>query len=448
MKLAIIGFGEQARLTHLPCIEQAMDDSWNLELAAIVDYAPVMRARQGPGAWWHPTARQVAVNDGPFDREAATLIVDELRSVGVEAAVVSTEPTVHASYAHALTTAGMPYFVDKPFICPPGVSVIPELGRAAIADALDLVVADANANGRTPGGLGCVNVTRRYDPALQAVREAARSIESQLGQSVTHVTMSYADGECRDQAGCDLQAEHSFSDGYGGLNHSGYHAIDTMLWLAGLELNDVATVTVAAQVRSVEEYLRSRETAELDDGEGWRQVEYDCDLLIKILDARGHVRLLTANILHESITNRSWDYPGTRDERLHLARLSEEVIIIKQGESASYFARLHELPHDLRQGLRRPRRKIYADQTLNPRVAHRFELPSHVILADDLYEFRDLRQSSKYRSFLQFLAKADGRPHSGEADLERHALTQVVQLLAADAIASQRPLSWTNDGRP
>jgi hypothetical protein len=94
----------------------------------------------------------------------------------------------------------------------------------------------------------------------------------------------------------------------------------------------------------------------------------------------------------------------------------------------------------------RPRRRIYADQTLNPSVAAKLDISSHRVLANELYEFRDLRLSSKYRSFEMFLKRARGDPGTDEVGLAAHALTQVVQLLAADAIATGSPVRWRREG--
>jgi hypothetical protein len=348
----------------------------------------------------------------------------------------------HFNYVKALERAGLYYLVDKPFICRPDISLDPRQANLALDD-LRLFQERLAASDSISGPRGSVNITRRFNDSLRSIRNLLLDAERVSGQIVTHVAVTYSDGEHRDVFGCYDQDQHPFRYGYGALNHSGYHAVDTAMWIANLDtLRTSAMISVQTQSRSVAQFLCGQVDSITYPGGVQERVEcteYDSIVNISVERSTGEATLLSVAIIHDSASNRRWSQPRNIDEQLHLGRLSHELTAVTQGELQNALVRMVELPHaDVCEPSRAlPSRMFHADITRNPFYARDVGRPVYENVSPDPIMQRSLASSSKYKALCSFLAKVAGQPYDREIDIDRHLTSQLALLLAARSLAKR-----------
>jgi predicted dehydrogenase len=445
IKIGILGLGEQALRTHLPCIQHAQERGAPIEVLAVVDSREVLATLDSDlrADLAEPALIEVPdTSPGSFGDSQAEQIIGQIHRLGVNAVLVASEPLSHMSYIRALEATQLTYHVDKPYVCEPRISIDPTASDRAISDLLWL------ANRRS--SLGSINVSRRFDPLTRRVHSLLRSTTELTGDNVTNISAYYADGESRDAHGCLEQEQHPFKYGYGALNHSGYHGVDTAVWLCDLDTLPLAGMSIAVQCfsRSVADYL-TKESANESFGQtpdirDALRTEYDCIINVSIAAPLRSRTLISLSIVHDSVSNRRWQAARNIDEKLHLGRLSEELMTITQGESQRIFLRVGELPTAL-DGTpwpALPSRTFHADVVRTPLMATSTGWPVHEVLVDETIERRSLEQSNKLQAFMGFIDKARTGTRM-EIQLSHHLLTQLIVVLAARSIAeSGRVQTW------
>jgi predicted dehydrogenase len=446
IRLGIVGLGQQALRTHLPCIELARKTGCDAEVVALADCRTQLRIACEDTAMQSITAgaKHIAVQDvtpGRFSDAEADRVISAMVSIGVDAVIVATEPLSHFNYMKALESAGLYYLVDKPFICRPDISLDPKQANLALDDLRSLYERLATS-GFTSNPRGSVNVTRRFNDSLRSIRDLLLDAERDSGQIVTHVAVIYSDGEHRGASGCYDQDQHPFRYGYGALNHSGYHAVDTAVWMADLDtLRTPAMVSVQTQSRSVAQFLCGQVGSITPGGvqERVECTEYDSIVNISVERNTGETTLLSVAIIHDSASNRRWSQPRNIDEQLHLGRLSHELTAVTQGELQNALVRMVELPHAdvCKPSHALPSRMFHADITRNPFYARDIGRPVYENVSPDPIMQRSLASSSKYKALCSFLAKVAGQPYDREIDIDRHLTSQLILLLAARSLAGR-----------
>jgi len=441
VKVGIIGLGQQTLRTHVPCVELARSEGFPAEIVAIADFSSQMSTAQRAEPSALAGAKPITIDTTSprtFTESEAFGVIEKMIRAGADAFIVATEPISHFSYVKALEKNGIHYLVDKPFICRPNISLDPSQADAAVDDLRWL---QDRVTTQSPTVLGSVNITRRFDGALRGMRAVLSEAEHITGQLVTYVAAQYSDGEHRDAAGCWYQNQHSFSDGYGALNHSGYHVVDTAIWMAGLDsITTPAVVSVTAQRRTIAAFL----AGEASSGKAFprarvaESVEYDSIVNVTVERASGHSTLLSLAVIHDSCSNRRWERARNLDEQLHLGRLSHELTIAAQGELQNAFVRMTELPNPDTNGGSHllPSRLFHADITRNPLYAKMIGRPVYEDFSPAPLTHRSLSSSSKYKAIKSFLSKAAGEPYDQMIDIDRHLTSQLTLLLAARSLAN------------
>ncbi|MDL9944570.1 hypothetical protein QSJ19_03015 [Gordonia sp. ABSL11-1] len=297
-----------------------------------------------------------------------------------------------------------------------------------------------------------MNITRRFGDSMRLSKQLIEAAERSHGVRVSFASTQYSDGEQREAAECDRVGDHPFVHGYGALNHSGYHAVDTAVWLAGLDTYPfgLGSVEVQTTSRSVDDYLGRRGQSDphlMNVG-----AEYDCVVNAKVRRHDGHSTLVSVASIHDSTSNRRWSRAQSVDEKLHLGRLSNELTLINQGELQNVLLRLLEVPHsaatDRLAGL--PRRCMQADVTRNPLFAAELGRPVYEDLSPPPTQ-RSLSTSSKLRALQSFISKVRGDQYDQNIDLDRHFLSQLILLMAAQSVAGggvrvvESADSWARD---
>ncbi|MGX1771470.1 hypothetical protein ACWIGW_05095 [Nocardia brasiliensis] len=460
VSLGIIGIGEQTRRTHLPCVEFATELGHEISLVAVADFAHILEARHPEVTHCGHDVMRIPVpwsTPGTFTDATADKVIADLLACGVDTVIVATEPLSHFPYVRALERAGIRYLVDKPFICRPDISRTPAAADQAVSD-LNWLHTRAREQREHGHMLGSVNITRRFDRNLAQARHLVHESAEQTGQGVTHVSVTYCDGERRDVEGCRDQEQHPFKYGYGGLNHSGYHAIDTAVWMSGHDFptDEPTKIEVQTLSRSVSDYLdmpaaQVNSTPSPADARTY-PTEYDSVVNVR-LSRNGRVTLLSLAIIHDSTTNRRWQTAQSIDQALHLGRLSHESLTVTQGELQTVMVRMVEIPHTAADAdtVELPARISIGDITRNPLFAAQLGSPVFEQIGGPMPK-RSLAESAKWAAFRNFVAKANGEQYDSNIDMDRHLVSQLVLLLAArshaddGAVQTTTVLDWV-DGR-
>src|SRR5205807_5401628 len=126
----IVGLGQQALRTHLPCVELARATGCDVEVVVLADFRTQLAAarREDYVMSIAAGAKCIAVEDstpGSFSDAEAHRVISAMMAIGVDAVIVATEPLSHFNYVKVLEDAGLYYLVDKPFICRSDISLDP-----------------------------------------------------------------------------------------------------------------------------------------------------------------------------------------------------------------------------------------------------------------------------------------------------------------------------------
>ena len=201
LRVGLLGCGRIARVFHLPILAGLP----GVKLAAVADPDPAARARAGAGA---PGA--VVVADW---RE----VVADPR---VDAIVVCLPSGMHAEAAGAAFAAGHAVYLEKP------IATDLEDGRAILRAW------------RSSGAVGMAGFDQRFEPAIRALRNAARA---GTAGPVTGLRLAMGSGR-RDAPAW----KRSRATGGGVLLDLGSHLVDLARFVLAEEVRTVAAVTASA----------------------------------------------------------------------------------------------------------------------------------------------------------------------------------------------------------
>ncbi|MEV6987013.1 Gfo/Idh/MocA family oxidoreductase [Sphaerisporangium sp. NPDC051017] len=260
--ILVIGVGPHARRTHLPALAAGQESG----LVGTVTSVDVLGAADALVTYdTEAGTRTLPVTlVEPFDSTHRTLpepvrhSLDAVaRRCGIDAVVVSTEPSFHMVYTRWALEHRLSVLLDKPLSVHAGCSVDPARAWAILTDFDDILGSYRQARERNPQTLVSVQCQRRYHPAFWRMRELIAEIAAETNCPVTSVQSFHSDGQWRMPDELIDLSYHGFDRGYGKCAHSGYHFFDIVPWLlaAGetsgkvLDAVDVhATITRPADV--------------------------------------------------------------------------------------------------------------------------------------------------------------------------------------------------------
>ena len=424
-----IGLGLHAQKVHAPILRRLHREG-TVEFAAVVDReAGRFDAEQYLDRWAGPRPELLTVTAELAGTELAPETerrLDQLCAArGINTVFVSTEPLAHRAYAGWALRRGLHLLVDKPPVGRPGPAVDPVPARAMAADFAEL---EALAHG-SPGVAG-VFTHRRYHAGWLLVRDRLREVAERTGSPVTSVTVEHTDGEWRMPWEIADQEYHPFNQGYGMLLHSGYHTVDTALWVtsAAGRWEGASVSAWMTMPRDNAAVLGPEQLAALFPAglpAGWQRGYEDLEEPQRFgeLDARLTVALragdrtptvLTINMLHTSFSRRGWPTSTGRNLYTGNGRVRQETYLIQQGpfqsiKVESYKAGLGEEPAGgptAPGGSKHWRMTVFRNASLFPEwpMVEEFDLPAGDPKGELITDFLQCARSGRPDDFGSALA--------------------------------------------
>ena len=272
---------------------------------------------------------------------------------GVRAVVISTEPTSHLPYLRWALDHQLPVLVDKPVIAADGVTENLDRALGLAHDFRAALTHYAEARHGDPACQVTVVTPRRFHPLYLRVKELVAEVARATGCPVTSVTAEYGDGEWRMPHQIAEQTYHPLNTGYGMLTHSGYHALDTALWLAesdagsGGPFDDIVATSAFSMPRDHLAQLPEEVTAAaLGDAAAVQAAyadarrldrpehsfgEIDAHALLRLRRRGRTITTVGLHALHCSLTARAWVSNKGRNLYTGNGRIRQEVYSVQQG---------------------------------------------------------------------------------------------------------------------
>lgn len=470
--LALIGVGPHAQRIYLPALRQQLNET-NVHLALAVEIEKkrtetVDHLRKSG----FPETELLTVpggsTDGRLAPEVAELLDHTATRLGIRAAIISTEPTVHLDYLRWATEKGVHVLTDKPVVVFDNIANDPALGARIVRSFDELTDA-----ARATGAYAAVNAQRRFHPGFNRVSEAVREAAIRFGCPITSMQSFHCDGQWRLPPEIKTQSYHPYNTGYGKLAHSGYHILDIQATLAqeaaeitGIHYSSAKTYTQCVRPDGFLHQVK-RSTYESLFGDQWNEYcldtddamagqfrsygELDVNISTSFQSDTTNTLLSQITLLHNGFARRSWMLPGN-DLYKGNGRVKHEYHNFEQGpfqciQVHSYQASdQHDsnTENDLEWGGnshfdiyiyrnadlwgdRKPMEKITASQ-LNQ---------SNGLRADRL-----MTEQVKHNVVGEFLSVVEGRmdPGSTRSSLASHRLTNQLLGMAYESLARDTPV--------
>ncbi len=228
----VVGMGPHARRNHIPVLLEARR-SGQVGCVLGVDViteapqiTPLLNGARLPMTYieqFSATCRRLPDRV----RHRLDTLVD---SHGINAIIVSTEPSYHMPYAKWAVERGLSTLVDKPLSVHVGASVQSSSAARIASDHLELDRLYREARRQHPSLIVSVMCQRRYHSEYIRARALIQEVADLTGCPVTSIQSFHSDGQWRMPTELiDIQY-HSFDRGYGKCAHSGYHFFDLMSW--------------------------------------------------------------------------------------------------------------------------------------------------------------------------------------------------------------------------
>lgn len=259
--VALIGLGPHARRIYLhylalhgafPALVVELESAAAQTEAALRAAQPAARPCQ---TLFVPDAERDAEELSPAVQER---LLDALRTAGVTHVILATEPKAHYAYLRFLLTHDLNVLCDKPLTAPVHVSTQPRQAELIHAQYQHLKALYLGARAR--GGASCqVQCQRRWHDGYAYVHALLREVVHTYGVPITSIDLYHCDGMWNMPDELFFRENHPYKYGYGKLMHSGYHFVDVLGWLYGingqLERKRADTVAVTAHAVRPSDHL-------------------------------------------------------------------------------------------------------------------------------------------------------------------------------------------------
>ncbi|MFC4066238.1 Gfo/Idh/MocA family protein [Actinoplanes subglobosus] len=338
----LIGLGLHARRIHFPLLT-GLAARGRIAFRGVVDRRAAERdvrefLTESPG----PPLTLVA-DLGPAGRlepETESALDALVRREGITAVLVATEPLAHHRYAEWALSRGLHVLVDKPPTAHEGLVGDPARSTAMVADLLGLAETAGAARRHA-----AVLTQRRYHRGFRYMRALIEEVREMTGCPPTSVAIEHTDGEWRMPWEVLDQDYHPFHRGYGVLLHSGYHAVDTALWLTGVTgpghadyqgatvqahfttLDDVRVALPDDRIRELLGSAPAPARAEAGSSLG----EIDARLTVGLHRDGATPTVLSIAALHTSFSRRGWLDSAGRNLYVGNGRKTHETVSVQQG---------------------------------------------------------------------------------------------------------------------
>jgi predicted dehydrogenase len=298
--------------------------------------------------WLSPTP-VVAVDPNVERGTLFALLDDLLDRLRFNSIILSTEPVAHLDYLRWAIDRKISCLVDKPPILSRDLAVRPSAAQALRQEWRELLGNYSDARNLDGGFSVCVAAHRRFNPIFQRARSEVLHVLERTSMPVTSVIAEHGDGEWRLPRQAIHQSYHPYNEGYGAFGHSGYHVIDTALWMlaAGRHASWRPTVRARTAFLGVMDYLDGFPKATYTSVFGSDPAldaelaisadhtsalgEVDGHALISVQDGDRTAATIALHMQHNTYSTRTWASTEGRDLYQGNGRVTQESWVIHQG---------------------------------------------------------------------------------------------------------------------
>lgn len=195
-------------------------------------------------------------NDERFINDLGMETINRLEKIirenQIDIVIISTEVKSHFKYLKYFIAKDINVLIDKPPVCGFDYEIGKISGKKMFEEAKEI-----NALLHIHPNIKCVVVTqRRMHKGFLEVSKILRKIVRQYNLPINYVGCFHSDGMWNMPDELIYRENHPYRFGYGKIMHSGYHFIDTMLWLQNLN-KDIEKYKIIAAKFSCCDFAKS-----------------------------------------------------------------------------------------------------------------------------------------------------------------------------------------------
>ena len=358
INILLIGCGYHARRIYVPHLMEQKD----ARLSAIVD---LLSQKEKIESFLNEKSltgidccytNDYTVSDNLTNEEIQNL--DQLvENRKISAVIISTEPLAHFKYAKWALEHDLHILMDKPITTEYDVATNKEKAKKLYSDYL-LLKKLYESKLKDSNLAFILQAQRRHHGGFIKTRDLILEISRKTNCPITSIQSFHSDGQWRFPKEIIEQTYHPYNQGYGKMSHSGYHSLDTSVWLAKSSildpLKDYNNFELYAQATrptdffsqlTPNDYLKLFPDMEksglfssdqldsmLKEGKvGSVTGELDAHALIALKHNAHTITNICLNAVHNGFSQRNWVSAAGRDLYKGNGRVRHESYIIEQG---------------------------------------------------------------------------------------------------------------------
>jgi hypothetical protein len=279
---------------------------------------------------------------------------DLVARLGIDCAIIATEPQSHHAYGMWAIQAGLNVIMDKPHSTRRDASN--DLAEAfGIAKDFDELLEAYQNLQKTRRTICIIGSDRRNHPVHVETFKRIRDIAERTGCPVTNVATTHCDGQWRFPVEMVNQSYHGFNSGHGKVSHSGYHYLDMLYkyikagWTEGKQPDKAEVISSFIMPNGInktvthEDYVGlfgpeyeekfGKYTSEEIEAKLEEAGEYDSNIQVTFFRNEEPVSIPMLNMLHNGFSRRTWvDMSNDSEQWYHgTGRCKHETHEIRSG---------------------------------------------------------------------------------------------------------------------
>lgn len=443
------GSGHWAEQNHYPAILSLKKKTDDVRVVAICDPIDPYSTDSAHYAVGRSNLAAILESDRPewinsnaFDNEELMAYLSEVADKsGINAAIISTNPTQHFRYALWAAQRSVAVICDKPLVVTRDASWRSDQALKIDRQFKDLTSA-IEAGGLPSHRAFVVPLRRRALRPFTQMADEISHVYKKYEQPITHMNLLVNGGVHRYPKEYLKGGAHGFVEGIGSLSHSSYHYLDVIAWYIKLAPGNIKKVGISVQyVRRVKDYLKSHAYKQLlelnnESAESVEVTNIPESVLNAELDFSLHYTFYDENNLPVADVN--YIYASTSFSP-RKAKYSEDILDHANSKGGG---RMSQIFMDIHQGVMQNWQLIKNDEVFDGNeieVTHRMHpeigAKSERLVYGDAYEEK-INPMSLVEDFL--LSTADERSSNQELqDIHSQQLSQRLFSLSYQKIADE-----------
>lgn len=350
LNILVIGMGNHAQRIYIPTLLSLSEDS-NVSFVGLDTASAKERIEKLMMQKKYSFARYYLADLGtPLSQDVKNELAKIVEKNKIGAVIISTPPDSHKAYASWALENQLHILMDKPISAQKNSGNDVRQASKLLSD-FDELSDQYQKVSKKSDIIFMVNTQRRYEIGYEFVKKLIRDATVKFNIPVTSIQAMHSDGVWIFPEEIVSQRCHHYYDGYGKCSHSGFHLFDIVwqLYLSGqvpeksasaaevfssfIEPTGILTQLNQQDYQAIfgSDYtnLQTMSDTELRTTfEGFG--ENDAFTIIRLLKENIAVCNISINLLHNSISDRSWIEPSS-DLYKGNGRIKHQSYIINQG---------------------------------------------------------------------------------------------------------------------